>query len=301
MSILKSRDNVGIFISYRRADTAGQTGRLADKLKGRFGDQLFFDIDSIEPGANFRDKIAATFAKCGAVVVMIGKNWLDREPSMPPFGDPRDVITQELAFAMDARLPILPVLVDGASMPAEQLLPRQFIELSKLNAIDLRHASFNRDLQAIDDQLAEILGGAKATAIEKFLLKFYGPFVGNSIGHISGSIVSIAVVGAAWGWIELAAAGWVIGQNGFRNLFSASILDPEMSRLQAVWTASFGSAIFGFFGRRSVRWWRHATISIWVSGAAIIMTILLAVMYTSQFPETRIMDLFDNKKIAVSP
>lgn len=301
MSILKSRDNVGIFISYRRADTAGQAGRVADKLKGRFGDQLFFDIDSIEPGANFRDKIAATFAKCGAVVVMIGKNWLDRDPSMPPFGDPRDVITQELTFAMEARLPILPVLVDGASMPTESMLPRGFTELSKLNAVDLRHTSFERDLQAIGEQLAETLGGAKATAIEKFLLKIYGPFVGNSIGHISGGMVLIAAGGAAWGLAELVASAWVTAQSGIRDLFSASIFDPEMSRLQAIWTAAFASVIFGFMGRRSIRWWRHATMTIWVSGAEIVLAILLAFLYITHFPETRVMDLFDSKKIAVSP
>ncbi len=301
MSILKSRDNVGIFISYRRADTAGQAGRLADKLKGRFGDLLFFDIDSIEPGANFRDKIASTFAKCGAVVVMIGKKWLDREPSMPPFGDPRDVITQELTFAMEARLPILPVLVDGASMPSESMLPSAFTELSKLNAVDLRHTSFERDLQAIGEQLAEILGGAKATAIEKFLLKIYGPFVGNSIGHISGGMVLIAAGGAGWGLIELAASGWVTAQSGFRDLFSTSVFDPEMSRLQAIWTAALASVVFGFMGRRSIRWWRHATITIWVSGAEIVLAALLAFLYISHFPETRVMDLFDSKKIAVSP
>ena len=43
MSLLKPRENVGIFVSYRRADTAGHAGRLVDHLKNQFGQQVFFD------------------------------------------------------------------------------------------------------------------------------------------------------------------------------------------------------------------------------------------------------------------
>ena len=96
MSLLKPRENVGIFVSYRRADTAGHAGRLVDHLKNQFGQQVFFDVDSISPGANFHKVIEETFAKCGAVVILIGKSWLERDASMPPFGDSRDVITQEI-------------------------------------------------------------------------------------------------------------------------------------------------------------------------------------------------------------
>src|SRR5262249_29982078 len=43
-----------IFISYRRADAAGDAGRLADHLQRRFGaERLFLDVDTIEPGADF--------------------------------------------------------------------------------------------------------------------------------------------------------------------------------------------------------------------------------------------------------
>lgn len=74
-----------------------------------------------------------------------------------------------------------------------------------------------------------------------------------------------------------------------------------MLRLQAVWTAAFGGFFFGFLGRRSIRWWRHATIVMWVALAEIILAVLLAFVYVGQVPEARIMDLFDNKKIVASP
>src|SRR5438270_354116 len=54
----------GIFISYRRDDTAGHAGRLEDGLKERFPpEQVFMDVDGIEPGMDFvaalEDKVAS--------------------------------------------------------------------------------------------------------------------------------------------------------------------------------------------------------------------------------------------------
>ena len=40
----------GIFISYRREDTAGYAGRLYDRLAAHFGpDRVFMDVEGIEP------------------------------------------------------------------------------------------------------------------------------------------------------------------------------------------------------------------------------------------------------------
>jgi len=301
MSLFKPRENVGIFVSYRRADTAGYAGRLVDQLKSHFGQAVFFDVDSISPGANFHQVIQDTFAKCGAVVVLIGKRWLQRDPAMPPFGDEKDVITQEVRFALESRLPILPVLVDGASMPGESALPSEFAGLSRLNAIDLRHASFDRDLQAVREQLGEILGAAKATRIEKGFLRIFGPFFGSSFARISGGIVGFAVFGAVWALVEMVAAAVAVAQQGLRGLFTSSLMDPEMLRLQAAWTAAVGGVFFGFMGRRSLRWWRHATIVMWVSLAEIIVAVGLAFAYVVHVPEARIGDLFESKKIVAAP
>jgi hypothetical protein len=46
-----------IFFSYRRSDE-GSAGRLSDALKATFGaDQVFFDVDNIEPGLDFVQEI----------------------------------------------------------------------------------------------------------------------------------------------------------------------------------------------------------------------------------------------------
>lgn len=300
MKLFSAPERVGIFVSYRRADSAGYAGRLVDKLKSQFGDQVFFDVDSIRPGANFHEVINETLEKCGAVVLLIGKRWLERNESTPPFGDPKDVITQEVQSALDLKIPIVPVLVDGASMPGESALPKQFPEISSLNAMDLRHTSFDRDVQAVSDQLAEILGGAKATAIERALLKLYGPFLGSSFARIYGGIVLFAAMGALWGMIELAAIALTAIPNGIRNILASSLLDSEMLRLQAVLTGGLGALFCGVIGRRSIRWWKHATIAMWLGLAEILLALALAFAYVAQVPEASIIDLFETKKAAGS-
>lgn len=47
-----------VFISYRRGDSAGHTGRLYDGLSAAFGDEaIFMDIDTIDPGVAFAQRI----------------------------------------------------------------------------------------------------------------------------------------------------------------------------------------------------------------------------------------------------
>ena len=296
MKLFSAPDKVGIFVSYRRADSAGYAGRLVDKLKSAFGDQVFFDVDSIRPGANFHDVINETLAKCGAVVLLIGKRWLERNESSPPFGDSQDVITQEVQSTLDLKIPIVPVLVDGASMPGEAVLPERFQGISSLNAMELRHMSFDRDADAVSEHLANVLGGAKATAIEKALLKLYGPFLGSSFARIYGGIVLFAAMGALWALLELAATALTTIQSGVRSILAPSFLDSEMLRLQAVSTAALSALLCGFIGRRSVRWWRHATIAMWIGLIEIVLAFGLAFVYVTQVPEASLVDLFETKR-----
>ena len=300
MKLFSAPDKVGIFVSYRRADSAGYAGRLVDKLKSQFGDQVFFDVDSIRPGANFHEIISETLDRCGAVVLLIGKRWLERNESTPPFGDPNDVITQEVQSTLDLKIPIVPVLVDGASMPGESVLPERFREIPSLNAMELRHTSFERDVQAVSDHLADILGGAKATKIEKALLKLYGPFLGSSFAKIYGGIVLFSALGAAWALLELAFAALAVFQGGVRSILAPSFLDAEMLRVQAIWTAAISALLCGFIGRRSIRWWRHATVTMWVGLAEIVLALALAFAYVTQVPESTIADLFEIKRAAGS-
>jgi hypothetical protein len=75
-----------VFISYRRDDSAGQAGRIQDRLEREFGrDLLFMDVDAIPLGMNFVKVLHEEVAKCGVLLAVIGPIWLElrrgRKPS----------------------------------------------------------------------------------------------------------------------------------------------------------------------------------------------------------------------------
>ena len=236
----------GIFISYRRADTAAYAGRLADRLRRRFGDDLFLDVESINAGSNFQDVIRDTLSRCGAIVLLIGKKWIEREETAHPFGDTRDVITQEIQTALDLQLPTIPVVVDGASIPSESVLPPHFRHLPTLNAIELRHVSFDRDIEALTDNLVDIVEGAQTTAIEKKLFKYIGPYLGNRFSRIHALFVFVAVMSTLGAVTELVVSSYVVGRWGIQNLASASLMREDSTHIQAMWGQALGSPADGF-------------------------------------------------------
>src|SRR5215470_5021823 len=68
----------GIFISYRREDAAHAAGRLVDRLEKTYQrDQIFMDIDNIEPGVDFVKALSEKVLGCDVLLAIIGPNWLD--------------------------------------------------------------------------------------------------------------------------------------------------------------------------------------------------------------------------------
>ena len=67
----------GIFITYRREDSAGWAGRLHDRLSERFGrDTVFIGVDTLAPRHDFPTAIAETIDRCDVLIAMIGRRWL---------------------------------------------------------------------------------------------------------------------------------------------------------------------------------------------------------------------------------
>jgi hypothetical protein len=68
----------GIFISYRREDSADICGRIYDHLVGRYDKAAVFkDVDSIPYGESFPEYIQTTLKECAVCLAVIGLRWLD--------------------------------------------------------------------------------------------------------------------------------------------------------------------------------------------------------------------------------
>ena len=67
-----------IFINYRRGDDPGFAQALFGRLEQAFPpEQLFMDVDNIEPGLDFVRVLADQVAECDVLISVIGKAWID--------------------------------------------------------------------------------------------------------------------------------------------------------------------------------------------------------------------------------
>jgi hypothetical protein len=149
-----------VFLSYRRAEDAHVAGRIYDHLEGEFGTkQVFFDVEGIPIGADFRESIRAALLRSQALVVVIGRRWAARfhQSSWVFWRPPNiDYVKIEIEFALDHSVRIIPVLVDDAEMPQEHQIPAKIAQICYFNAASLRAGLGFRDdikkvLEAIKD------------------------------------------------------------------------------------------------------------------------------------------------------
>lgn len=151
----------GIFISYRREDSAAYAGRLYDRLCAQFGaDQVFMDVDDIPPGADFAAHIGAKVGSCDALIAVIGKNWLSARngDGQLRLSDPNDFVGLELALALQRKILVIPVLVGSANMPKAGELRADVKALAQRNAVTLNDQDFQRDVDLLIKVLEKIPG-----------------------------------------------------------------------------------------------------------------------------------------------
>lgn len=146
-----------VFISYRRDDSAGFAGRLADALEQRLGaGAVFRDVDDIQPGTDFEAVIARGLDQVRAVLVVIGPGWLDAAvDGQRRLDRPDDFVRREVEQALASGKPVVPVLVGGATMPAANALPVALRGLASRQALVLGDASWSADLARLEAVLAQ--------------------------------------------------------------------------------------------------------------------------------------------------
>jgi hypothetical protein len=155
-----------IFISYRREDSSGYSGRLYDALSGRFGEEsVFMDIDTIEPGEDFTEVVERRVGSCDVLVALIGRRWVDVTDGAghPRLQKPEDWVRIELETGLrSTRTHVIPALVQDVEMPGPDQLPQSLRPLCDRNAIELSDARWHYDVQRLVRRLEELAGVAPA-------------------------------------------------------------------------------------------------------------------------------------------
>jgi hypothetical protein len=150
-----------IFLSYRRGDSGPTVGRMFDSLAAYFGrDAVFKDVDSIPVGASFPEHLITVLQQCGVTLVVIGLQWaiIADESGAPRLDSSGDFVRIEVETALKSNALVIPILVDGASMPSAERLPESLRPLRKLNATSVRpdpdyHTDMARLIKSIERHL----------------------------------------------------------------------------------------------------------------------------------------------------
>jgi CHASE2 domain-containing sensor protein len=147
-----------IFLSYRRYETSGYSTLIKDKLEQRRRDwRVFLDVEDIEPGSNWRQRLADRIAAADVVLVLIGREWLQLTDAngRRRLDDPDDVTRWEIEEALRQRKQVVPVLVENTPVPDAPKLPESIRALADLQAIEIRHQSLD---SGIEDLVARLQG-----------------------------------------------------------------------------------------------------------------------------------------------
>lgn len=149
-----------IILSYRREDTAWIAGRVHDRLKSHFGeDNVFMDIDSIPFGLDFREHIHESLDKCDILLAIVGPRWATADDGgKTRLSDETDWVRIEIEAALAKKIPVIPVLIDGVSLPPPAELPEGLRNLAFRQAAPVDsgrdfHPHMDRLIKAMDKLL----------------------------------------------------------------------------------------------------------------------------------------------------
>lgn len=147
-----------VFLSYRRDEAGGYSGRIYDRLRLILGrENVFMDVQSIRPGSDWRRVLEERIVSAGAVVVLIGPAWiaLTDAQGRRRLDDPEDVTRWEIATAIGLGKRIIPVLLQGAAPLQSADLPEPLAPLARLQCMEIRHGAFDAGMEAL---IAELTG-----------------------------------------------------------------------------------------------------------------------------------------------
>lgn len=222
-----------VFIGYRRDDSADVAGRLYDVLERHFGSKrVFKDVDSLNPGTDFGAHIRKLLPTCRVALILIGPSWLDlrNADGARRIDDPTDWVRIEIEAALAASdLVVVPVLLNGAQMPAVETLPPTMRALCRLHAHKIgRDPSFRDDVSALVRWIKRVPKARKVRAnagvlfwLARYLLLF-----------LASSVVALVMFAAAiW-----QADGYIPQQQEVQVTATGAAMRPGIAVTQArVW------------------------------------------------------------------
>lgn len=183
---------IKIFISYRQSDSRGDSRQLYERLAESFGaENVFFDVSKLELGDDWLAIVKEKVRSSDILLAVIGENWLQTKNDTGGLRlhDADDPVRVEIAAALAQAIRVIPVLLHRAQLPRASELPANIKKLSNAVVHEIRHRSFDRD---VDDLIEQLGGSVVADHVDKpasgddfwsSVAKGFGKKLGEAIGN----------------------------------------------------------------------------------------------------------------------
>jgi CheY-like chemotaxis protein len=139
-----------VFVSYQRTDTFFAAHAIGYALR-LAGHDAFVDTGSVGGGEDYPQVIRNFVADANVMLAVIGPHY-----SFTRLQDPTSVVAFEWRRARFHGCPIVPVLVDDATVPADTDIVPELRWFTKGNAYTLKRASFSGDVTTLVDAIESL-------------------------------------------------------------------------------------------------------------------------------------------------
>jgi formylglycine-generating enzyme required for sulfatase activity len=155
-----------IFISYRRSGSPKDANMIFDHLVKVFGaERVFMDVDGIDPGDDFVEVIERQLDTCTVLLALIGPDWLHAadERGQRKLDDDEDFVRVEIRTALDRKMRVIPLLLDGAGMPRKPDLPVDLHPLTRKQGLQVEATKLH-DFRSAMGRLVQVLNQSSQPA-----------------------------------------------------------------------------------------------------------------------------------------
>lgn len=149
---------VKVFVSYRHADTFAAAHAIGYALRCR-GHEAFVDTWNIGEGENIFSVISAAIAQSNCTIALMGPSF-----QLDKLSERTDAVAFEWRKSRFHGIPIVPVLVFEATMPARSSFPEDLQFVKDRLAFHLRKPTFSEDMIRLVDNVDLISGEPRRAA-----------------------------------------------------------------------------------------------------------------------------------------
>ena len=152
-----------VFISYRRQTAKDEASQLERQLKGAHpAMRVFRDESSMKVGHDYVEQLAHHIETADVMLVLVDPGWTARAR------EPNSILAREFARAFAHQRAIIPVLIDGAEMPAEEDLPVVLKPFARLHALRLSPQTHAFDMARLQAAMADACLFARQHLAEEY-------------------------------------------------------------------------------------------------------------------------------------